>query len=219
MRGDKKVKSKKFRISRKSSDIYYPIGSRLATLEDLNKKEPVPAEINTRVQVPISRNKPRLKFLILGISILAGIGVWYAFHKEESGDGGFQISYYATYSQAISRGAVQGGWIPRYIPNEAYAIHEMHDVKTNSGWISFKFPPSARNRMMERYTPIAEHRLKGMNIGGTKAPWWPADLNGPVSAGIMKNYSIYMTGRSSYKEYLEEYMAVDWEKAEAFIWR
>jgi len=219
MRGEKKTEQARRRKKRVIRENYYPIGSRLATLEDLDKKEPVTTVVGVRGQEASKSIKSRVKYIILVSAMLAGIGVWYASHADKSGKEGVQYSYYDSYSEAVSKGAVQGGWIPRYLPDSAYDIHEMHDLKTNSGWISFKFPPSARNKMMERYSPLQDKRIKRISIEGVKTPWWPADLNGQLSAGIARKYSFYLTGRSSYREGLDEYIAVDWVNSRAYVWR
>ena len=47
---------------------------------------------------------------------------------------------YATRSVAAAAGAIERGWIPSWIPPEAFALHEAHNVDTNESVLAFRLP-------------------------------------------------------------------------------
>lgn len=49
---------------------------------------------------------------------------------------------YSDFNAAKADGAVQRGWIPTFVPQSAYDIHDVHDVDTNAQSLGFKVPAS-----------------------------------------------------------------------------
>ena len=47
---------------------------------------------------------------------------------------------YATRAEAVAATAIERGWIPSWIPAEAFALSEVHDVDTNESALAFGLP-------------------------------------------------------------------------------
>jgi hypothetical protein len=47
---------------------------------------------------------------------------------------------YATRADAVAASAMERGWIPSWIPPEAFALNEVHDVDTNESALAFSLP-------------------------------------------------------------------------------
>lgn len=73
-------------------------------------------------------NSIRLICLLLMLSLSIGC-------MNRSGERPYVI--YPTIEDARIDGAFQRGWLPEWMPNNAYNIHEYHDLDTNARGISF----------------------------------------------------------------------------------
>lgn len=47
---------------------------------------------------------------------------------------------YASRAEAVTAAAMERGWIPSWIPPEAFALNEVHDVDTNESALAFSLP-------------------------------------------------------------------------------
>ena len=47
---------------------------------------------------------------------------------------------YATRADAAAAGAIERGWIPPWVPPEAFALHEVHSVDSNESALAFSLP-------------------------------------------------------------------------------
>ena len=46
---------------------------------------------------------------------------------------------FSTYADAKSRGALERGWLPEFLPDSATEIREEHDIDSNELWVTFNF--------------------------------------------------------------------------------
>jgi len=79
---------------------------------------------------------------------------------------------YASYGDAVEKGAVRRGWIPAYVPPSATEIVEVHNLDTNAQLLRFQAPPEALTAMASRLT----------GVPGGKVPPPPSYLSPPEGA-------------------------------------
>lgn len=70
---------------------------------------------------------------------------------------------YADYEAARLAGAVEGGWIPAFVPENAYALRDIHDLDSNAQTLSFRLPTSQIPEMV-RAMPLAEDAATAENV-------------------------------------------------------
>jgi len=78
-------------------------------------------------------------FIIAG-SILLLVGAFIARKAIGSLDPEIQFSHYANLAAARQSGIIDRGWVPEFLPTDSTNISETHDLDTNTGTGSFKFP-------------------------------------------------------------------------------
>ncbi len=80
---------------------------------------------------------------------------------------------YADYEAAHLAGAVEGGWIPTFVPQDAYALRDIHDLDSNAQTLSFRLPTSQIPEMVRAMT-LAEDPATAERVvraaGWTESP-------------------------------------------------
>ncbi|RZJ18236.1 MAG: hypothetical protein EON91_06015 [Brevundimonas sp.] len=80
---------------------------------------------------------------------------------------------YADYETARLAGAIKRGWIPAFVPQDAYALHDIHDLDSNAQTLSFRLPTSQIPEMVRAMT-LAEDAATAERVvraaGWTESP-------------------------------------------------
>jgi hypothetical protein len=82
----------------------------------------------------------RRPLLIIAGSILLLIGAFMARKAIGSLDRETQLSHYANLPAARQSGIIERGWVPELLPAGSTDISETHDLDTNTGTGTFRFP-------------------------------------------------------------------------------
>jgi len=85
-------------------------------------------------------NAMRRPLLIIAGSILLLIGAFMARKAIGSLDRETQLSHYANLPAARQSGIIERGWVPELLPAGSKDITEIHDLDTNTGTGTFRFP-------------------------------------------------------------------------------
>jgi hypothetical protein len=92
-------------------------------------------------------------------------------------------SHYADAATARRAGALDRGWLPEFIPDDATDISELHNLDTNLTWACFTNPrgPGSLRALLEKH---GMKRATGPVTGGPPAlfgtpAWWPAFMGRP----------------------------------------
>ena len=85
-------------------------------------------------------NAMRRPLLIIAGSILLLIGAFMARKAIGSLDRETQLSHYANLPAARQSGIIERGWVPELLPAGSTDISETHDLDTNTGTGTFRFP-------------------------------------------------------------------------------
>jgi hypothetical protein len=89
------------------------------------------------------------------------------------------VSTYPTYADAVRDGAVERGWLPAFVPADAFAIREVHNLDNNAQWLRFSVPANRISAMAQgaqwipRDGTRARHRRPPRWSGS-----WPASRSG-----------------------------------------
>lgn len=62
---------------------------------------------------------------------------------------------YSTLAEATEAQLGRNGWLPAFIPETAYNIHEVHDLSTNMSWGSFSVNRESEPEMLARLSPVS----------------------------------------------------------------
>ena len=85
-------------------------------------------------------NATRKILLTIGGSLLL-FGVGFVAHKViGSGGPDTKISHHANLAEARQSGIIERGWVPELLPAGSTDITEIHDLDTNTGTGTFRFP-------------------------------------------------------------------------------
>jgi hypothetical protein len=85
-------------------------------------------------------NAMRKKLLVIGGAILLLIGAFMARKAIGSLDRETQLSHYANLPAARQSGIIERGWVPEFLPAGSKDITEIHNLDTNTGTGTFRFP-------------------------------------------------------------------------------
>jgi hypothetical protein len=85
-------------------------------------------------------NAMRRPLLIIAGSILLLIGAFMARKAIGSLDRETQLSHYANLPAARQSGIIERGWVPEFLPAGSKDITEIHNLDTNTGTGTFRFP-------------------------------------------------------------------------------
>lgn len=150
------------------------------------------------------------------ISVM-GLVVFFACNERFS-------SYYPKYEDAVKQGAVQRGWIPKIVLDNATNIYEQHDLDTNEQWIRFDIPNSNadRKRLVEGLKKLPWERVdNGVRVKHpfkhpSNVDWWFEGLvqQQPANDNAL-NADIYLVDCQSDNV---GYLAINRTGREAYFW-
>jgi hypothetical protein len=81
---------------------------------------------------------------------------------------------YKTLAAAEAAGAVHQGWIPGWLPKNAFNLRERHDLRTGSSILRFNFPAGQTFQLSSDCTPVPHSQVREP---GMQATWWPTGLS------------------------------------------
>ncbi len=85
--------------------------------------------------------------------------------------------FYKTYAEAVSGGAMEGGWLPTFFPKSAREIYERHDLDTNEVWVHFVFSGQEVKSVPNSCFRIESDQVIYPRVNQVKnINWWPKDI-------------------------------------------
>lgn len=129
-------------------------------------------------------------------------------------DSAVHTAMFATVDEARASGAIDKGWMPRDLPQEAYELRAAYALDGSRRWGLFNFPPEHADGLRSRLQP-EEVSLAGtvMDVPG-RIEWWPVILRGQLDAE-----RIQATGLRAYRSRDASLVfAVNWSQGRAYYW-
>ena len=117
--------------------------------------------------------------------------------------------------EARTAGAVEQGWVPSILPDQAFELRAAYDVNGDRRWGLFNFRPADE--------PALRAVLDGeaVSVAGTamdippRIEWWPVQLRGRLD-----EERILATGLEAYRSTDGTFMfLVNWKQGRAYYWR
>jgi len=105
-------------------------------------------------------NAMRRPLLIIAGSILLLIGAFMARKAIGSLDRETQLSHYANLPAARQSGIIERGWVPELLPAGSKDIKEIHDLDTNTGTGTFRFPSADLDAFKAQARQLAGAEVK-----------------------------------------------------------
>lgn len=126
------------------------------------------------------------------------------------------VAEYATYTDIPTADSVEQSWLPPFLPHNAVAIHEVHDLDADERWIAFKASPNTLRTVVRDWAsfPWASARAsvqdRPWRVGGD----WPPELSRwfwhtARSTQLLSYHRDAATGWC---------VAVEWETGRAWGW-
>ncbi len=125
-----------------------------------------------------------------------------------------QTATYATYGEARASGAVDKGWVPSVLPENAYELRAAYDVGGDQRWGLFNFQPQDQDALRS-ILETEEISLAGtvLDVPG-RIEWWPLLLRGEVDPERAK-----ITGLRAYRAKSALLVfAINWNQGRAYYW-
>ena len=125
-------------------------------------------------------------------------------------------SFYPHLTDAIDSGALTRGWIPNFLPESSYDIHEMHDITSSRTWCSFNFAPDDSHGLRNAFAGSVDTlppELK--HIDSPKMSWWPEFLECDLIIETLQEqgFTLYIIEEPSYMDKTRPVLfAIDWTK-------
>ena len=98
-------------------------------------------------------------FIIAG-SILLLVGAFIARKAIGSGDPDIKFSHHANLSSARRAGEIERGWVPELLPAGSKDITEIHNLDTNTGTGTFRFPSADLDTFKAQARQLAGAEVK-----------------------------------------------------------
>lgn len=114
---------------------------------------------------------------------------------------------YATVAEAGAAGAFSHGWLPVWLPADATAIREAHDVASQAFMVRFQVPKGAALRLLPECEP---RTWRDVPAAPLRRSWWPDD----VPHGGWNTPRAFV-----YTQCQREFVAHHRESGEVFVWR
>jgi len=105
-------------------------------------------------------NAMRRPLLIIAGSILLLIGAFMARKAIGSLDRETQLSHYANLPAALQSSIIERGWVPELLPAGSKDITEIHDLDTNTGTGTFRFPSADLDAFKAQARQLAGAEVK-----------------------------------------------------------
>jgi hypothetical protein len=87
---------------------------------------------------------------------------------------------YATLAEAAEAGAIEGGWVPRGLPEGTREIRAAHDPDSTRRWGLFNFPAGEAEAL--RTWLGADVSMQNVRCDPPRRiEWWPVLLRGPLN--------------------------------------
>jgi hypothetical protein len=118
---------------------------------------------------------------------------------------------HATLDEARRAGAVERGWVPRWLPPGSREIREAHDLDTNRRWGLFNFPPDDVAPLRSALGP--EIKIDGQRVDAPRRiEWWPIILR-----GMLDGEQIALTGLKAHATADDGLtVVVNWQQGRAY---
>lgn len=114
-----------------------------------NSWEPPPSHVRIREkQVGLKK----MKYLLVLFIVLASLGMINLWEEERS-------VHYKTYQEAITSNYSKRGWIPEFVPKDAYEITDWHILSPQKQILSFKFKDSTNFKRL-----LSEHNWSSQEL-------------------------------------------------------
>jgi len=116
---------------------------------------------------------------------------------------------YTDMDAAVADRAIDRGWIPEFLPEDAHTIRERHNLDTNEGWGKFSFDNWDDGIRLAhcRSVPTAPMpRSPNGVIGLYYAHWWPGTLDDSL---------VYFQG----VEQSRFWLAIDFDRKVGYFWQ
>jgi hypothetical protein len=96
-----------------------------------------------------------------------------------------QHRVYPTRQEAVADGAIDRGWVPKWLPPSATDIREVHNIDSNATLMTFRFERTDLSRMVSdcESTTGMPHELPAGDIASS-VPWWPEFLNAQSTSAL-----------------------------------
>lgn len=152
--------------------------------------------------------KKILYSLISGAIIIVSVFLFYGCNEKVE-------SYYKDFNIAKKTGAIEEGWIPKFIPNSAYNIREIHDLDTNEVWIGFKIP-SSTEIFFDKVEALSKNEILDKLPRTPRVKWWPQNLKRNCYRN--SNYLFYRWKNENDNDKYIWYLALNKENNTIYSW-
>jgi hypothetical protein len=106
-------------------------------------------------------NAMRKKLLVIGGAILLfGVSTFIARKTHGLVDPDAKISHYANLPAARQSGIIERGWVPEFLPAGSKDITEIHNLDTNTGTGTFRFPSADLDAFKAQARQLAGAEVK-----------------------------------------------------------
>ena len=126
--------------------------------------------------------------------------------------------HYASYAEASAAGALgPRGWIPAWVPEAAYDIHDQHAIDSSARCIRFSLPEAELAQLRGALEPLLAHEIESLDANcRLGARWWFEGLiqQQPANDPAL-NAELY---RASAEAGHSVFVAIDRVKPQVFIW-
>jgi hypothetical protein len=128
--------------------------------------------------------------------------------------GNVHTATYATLREARSAGAIDRGWVPALLPENAYELRAAYAVDGADRWGLFNFREADTEALRAVLQP-QEASLAGTEMHiPARIEWWPVILRGRLDVE-----RIQATGLRAYQSKSGDLvMAVNWKQGRAYYW-
>jgi hypothetical protein len=116
-------------------------------------------------------------------------------------------SSYQTFAEAKSSGAVESGWVPRWLPASSIQIQEAHRQESKQSVLALRFSPTEPWGI-----PSSCEQIKPAEVQTApfRPSWWP-DV--PPSGSVTHSYAYFSC------EAGKSFLAVSTSQGELYFWR
>jgi hypothetical protein len=125
-----------------------------------------------------------------------------------------ETATFATLAEARESGAVERGWVPAVLPDQAFELRAAYDTRGDQRWGLFNFRPADADALRAVLEP------QEMSLAGTvidippRIEWWPVQLRGTLDAERVE-----ATGLRAYRARSAPLViAVNWNQGRAYYW-
>lgn len=119
-------------------------------------------------------------------------------------------SFYPSYEDMARDGAIDRGWIPRWLPRGIHDIYELDNLDSNQTWCRFDFTDADAVVLQNHLKPVeGEWRTSVRNPG---VEWWSAALRGRPDPGALRREGLELYRHES------SLFAINWRERRAFLY-